>query len=409
MQKSTRSDIITYYPPKSILKKYADVLVNFALNSGKGLSKGEVVECAIPDVAKSLALELQNAVLQAGGYPVMRLLPTGFEKDFYTLANHGQLTFFPKKFLKEKVNLFDHGIGMIADPYPRELSQVEPQKIIKARDAKKLYRDWLVDKENQGKFTWTTALWGVEAKAKEVGLSLQEYWQQIIKACFLDKDDPIKEWRQVASHQAKIKEKLNRLSIEKLEMKGPDVNLVVKLGVDRIWSGGSGRNIPSFELFTSPDWRGTEGWMRFNQPLYRYGNVISGIELEFKAGLVVKAKAKKGNRLLQEMLKSPNADRLGEFSLTDKRMSRITHSMAETLFDENVGGPYGNSHIAIGKSYHDCFRGDQSKITKKGWAQRGFNDAAEHTDVVSTTRRIVTAFLSDGSQKVIYQDGQFTV
>ena len=75
------------------------------------------------------------------------------------------------------------------------------------------------------------------------------------------------------------------------------------------------------------------------------------------------------------MLKSPNADKLGEFSLTDKRMSRITHVMAETLFDENISGPFGNTHIAIGRAYKDCFRGDARKMTAKDWANHGFNDS----------------------------------
>ena len=54
--------------------------------------------------------------------------------------------------------------------------------------------------------------------------------------------------------------------------------------------------MPSFEIFTSPDWRGAEGWARFNQPLYSYGNIIEGIELEFKDGKVAKAQAKKSEK-----------------------------------------------------------------------------------------------------------------
>ena len=66
------------------------------------------------------------------------------------------------------------------DPY--ELSEISPQKILMQRNAQKPYRDWLTDKENRNQFTWTIALWGTEAKAKEVGLSLEEYWQQISQA-----------------------------------------------------------------------------------------------------------------------------------------------------------------------------------------------------------------------------------
>lgn len=398
-----------FLPSATILNRYADVLVNFALNSGKGIKKNEVVECVVPDVAKPLALALQNAILKSGGHPMIRIIPTGFDKDYYTLANEAQLKFFPVDHFKEKAKLVDHQIGIIADVDPQELEKVDHSKIMLARNSRKQYRDWLTEKELKGKFTWTLALWGVEAKAKEVGLSLEEYWKQIINACFLDKKDPIAAWQEVTDMQKKILKKINALEMESVHVEGPDADITIRLGADRAWFGGSGRNIPSFECFTSPDWRGTEGWIYFNQPLYRYGNVLRDIRLEFHEGIVSKAHAKVGNKLLQEMLKTPNANKLGEYSLTDKRMSRITHIMAETLFDENIGGPYGNTHLAIGMSYRDCFRGDASKLKKEDWEARGFNDSAEHTDIISTTQRTVTAKLTNGVEKVIYKDGLFVL
>lgn len=398
-----------YVPSQQILDRYAQVLVNFALNSGAGVKPGEVVQCLVPDVAKPLGLALQNTILKAGAHPVIRLLPSGFDKDFYTLANEEQLTFFPREYNRARADLFDHQIGIIADVDPFELKEVDPVKIVKARDARKELRDWLVEKETQGNFTWTLALWGVAAKAEIVGLSLEDYWKEIIKACFLDQEDPVAEWRKVQSLQKDIKNKLNALSIEYLTVKGADVDLKVTLGPDRIWKAGGGRNIPSFEFFTSPDWRGVEGWIQFNQPVYRYGNVIRNAFLRFEKGIIVEANAEEGQNLLREMLKSENANKAGEYSLTDKRMSRITHVMAETLFDENIGGPFGNSHLAFGMAYKDCYRGDASKLSKEDWAEKGFNESSEHTDVITTTDRTVTAHLTDGSSLVIYQDGMFVL
>lgn len=396
-----------YIPEPEILEKYAQVLVTFALNSGAGIKEGEVVECVVPDVAKPLALQLQNVILKSGGIPMIRLLPTGFDRDFFELANDTQLTFFPRNYLKARVETLDHHIGVIADVDPYELKDVDPDKIIKARNAKKEYSDWLMAKETAGNFTWTLALWGVEAKAAVVELSLEEYWEQIIKACFLDEVDPVAKWRALAKEQEAIKNKLNNLVIDHLVVKGEDVDLTITLGPERSWQGGSGRNIPSFEFFTSPDWRGTEGWIRFNQPVYRYGQVMKDVSLKFEAGRVVHGEAKVGNDLLQSMLETKNADKVGEFSLTDKKMSRITHTMAETLFDENIGGPFGNTHLALGRAYQDCYRGDASKLTKKEWEKLGYNDSAEHTDIVSTTDRTVTAHLVTGEKVVLYADGEF--
>ena len=102
------------------------------------------------------------------------------------------------------------------------------------------------------------------------------------------------------------------------------------------------------------------------------------------------------------------ANKLGEFSLTDKRFSKINKFMANTLFDENYGGKFGNCHIALGSSYSDTFSGDPSKLTKAMKKKLGFNDSALHWDIVNTGKKTVTARLTTGKNVVIYEDGQFT-
>ena len=168
-----------------------------------------------------------------------------------------------------------------------------------------------------------------------------------------------------------------------------------------------GRNIPSFELFTSPDWRGTEGWISFDQPLYRYGNLVRGIRLTFADGRVTEASAEENKPILTEMIRTEGADRVGEFSLTDRRLSRITRFMASTLYDENVGGPFGNTHIALGRSYQDAYTGDLAALGPADWERLGFNRSSVHTDIVSTSDRVVTAHLRGGGERVIYRDGEF--
>ncbi|MCA9385839.1 aminopeptidase, partial [Candidatus Dojkabacteria bacterium] len=311
-----------YQPPQEILEKYANLLVNFALNSGKGINKGDVVMCIVDDVAKPLMVELRNAILRAGGHPMLRMIPSGISKEFYDLASEEQLEFFPKDYLKARVDLIDHQIGIISDVDPHELKHVDSKKIFKSADAKKQYREWLNEKENKGKFTWTLALYGTEAMAKEAGMSLEEYWNIIIEACYLDKENPTAEWEAIAQEQKRVMGELNSLNVDYLHVKGENIDLKVKIGPNRKWLGGSGRNIPSYELFISPDWRGTEGYIYFNQPLYRYGNLVKDVRLEFKDGLVVKAEASEGQEVLDNMLKRENANKIGEYSLTDSRVSR---------------------------------------------------------------------------------------
>jgi aminopeptidase len=198
------------------------------------------------------------------------------------------------------------------------------------------------------------------------------------------------------------------LEIEQLHIQGDDVDLIIKIGVNRKWLSGGGKNIPSFEIFTSPDWRGTNGHIYFNQPLYYSGKRIAGVALLFENGLVVESSATENEDALKEMIAQENADKVGEFSLTDKRHSRITKFMATTLYDENTGGEWGNTHIALGNAYKDTYPGDIGAIGEEHWIEMGYNQCPKvHTDIVSTTNRTVTATLPGGIEKIIYKDGQF--
>lgn len=412
---------MSYTPSKEILTKYADVLVNFALGGGRGITKGDVVRVSASESAKPLFIAVCNAVVSAGGHVISNYGPDDEHGDkrrnisvsryFYEHASDEQLTFFPRKYLAGLADEIDHSIFILAEADPHALKGIEPKKIMTRGKALKPFKDMLNKKEWQNKFTWTIALYGTPAMAKEAGLSEKEYWNQIIKACFLDEENPIAKWKQVYRDIEKYRSRLNNLSprIDKLHAVGPDMDIWFTLGEKRAWHAGSGRNIPSFEIFTSPDWRGTEGWIRFNQPLYRYSNKITGIQLWFKSGRVVKSSAKTNEKLLKEMIATEGADKIGEYSLTDSRHSRITKFMAETLFDENMGGPYGNTHLALGMSYRDTYAGDVSKLTDAEAKRLGFNDSSVHTDIISTTRRTVTAHLKDGSTKVIYKDGRFVL
>ncbi len=398
-----------YTPDGKTLEKYADLLVNYALNSGLGVREGEVVFCIGEDSTKPLLHELQKVILKAGAHPMINMVPSGFERSFLDIADIDQLKFFPKKYLKARVDLIDHMISLYSTEDPNHLKGVDPKNLFAYMDSKRSFRKWLFDKEYKGRFTWTLAGYATEGMAKEAGMSLSEYWDEIIKACYLDCENPRSEWVKMTKEQNRIMKGLNALPIEKLFIQGENIELTITLGEKRRWIGGSGRNIPSYEIFTSPDWRGTEGYIRFNQPLYRYGHILRGIKLVFKKGLVVEASAESEDKMIKELVKRKNADKIGEFSLTDSRFSRITKFMANTLFDENVGGRYGNTHLALGMSYKDTYDGDPKDVPEKQWYEMGFNDSDEHTDIMSTEDRTVTALFKDGGKRVIYEDGKFTL
>jgi aminopeptidase len=406
-----------YTPNDAILQKYARLLVRFGLQNreGKALAKGSVVLFEVPDVAKPLYFHLQNEILAAGYHPLGKLLPTDSEQynlseAFYTRAKKPQREFFPEAYVRGMMQQIDGRIAVLAKTHPNPLANVDPKLLMQAAQAKKLGKELFFEKVDAGKLSWTLGFYGTAQAAADAGMSERAYWNQIIKACYLDHEDPVAEWKKINRTVQKTAQKLSAMEIDQVHILGPDMDLTIGIGADRAWRAGGGNNVPSYEVFTSPDYRRVNGWIRFNQPLYdRYGNLITDIRLEFRDGECIRSSATKNEAALKQLLKTPGGSRLGEFSLTDARLSRITKFMANTLYDENVGGKYGNTHVAIGSAYRDCYQGQDRPQTDKAWDALGYNDSVVHEDIVSTTKRTVTATLSDGQEKVIYQDGHFQV
>ncbi len=400
---------------ESLLKKYAQVMVQYALNNGQGINKGDTVFLVGQECAKDLFIAIAKEIYLAGGNLITHYLPNNLRDNSlirFLLENGSdeQISFFAKPYWQGVVEATDHILFIISEPDIHYLEGLPSPKISMMNSSRAPYMKMREKKEQEGKLSWSLCLYGTQSMANEAGLSLEEYWDQIIEACYLREDDPVKKWKTVQKEIEDIKDKLDALEIEKLHIKGDDVDLHVQIGAHRKWLSGGGKNIPSFEIFTSPDWRGTNGTINFNQPLYYSGKRISGVSLTFENGVVVASSATENEDALKEMIAQENADKVGEFSLTDKRHSRITKFMATTLFDENMGGSFGNTHIALGNAYKDTFTGDMSTVTDEQWTEMGYNSCPKvHTDIISTSNRTVTARLRNNTEKIIYKGGQFVL
>ena len=394
---------------KGKLEKYADVLWwGLSTARGKKYRKGDVVLVRYDLPALKLAEVIQASLLDNGLNPVMRQTMTpAMEHNFYYKSNLKQLTFeVPGE--RELCKHLNGGIYLHAPASLTHLRDVDPRKIGKALVARKPLRDILQKREEKGEYGWTLCLFPTDELARQAGMDTKEYTKQVIRACYLDKKDPVSKWKEIYQEAKAIKKWLNSLRIKTLRIESKNMDLEISQGEKRRWVGISGHNIPSFELFISPDWRGAEGVYYADQPSYRSGNLVQGVRLTFKGGKVIKAEAGKGQEFLRKQLAmDPGARRVGEFSLTDKRFSRINKFMANTLYDENYGGKNGNCHLALGASYSDTYDGDPRRLTKKRKGSLGFNDSALHWDLVNTEDKRVTAILADGREKVVYENGIF--
>ncbi|MBR5151455.1 MAG: aminopeptidase [Elusimicrobiaceae bacterium] len=393
------------------IQNYARVLI-WALRSARrngSFKKHDSVLLRTDMAAAPLAKAVYKTLLQEHYNVLLRWnAPEDFTTAFYELADPKQLVYVPQGELEIQRNIN----GLIALHAPQDLThlkKVPPARLAKSAVARKPIREILDVREQKGLFSWTLCNYPTQELAKKAGLSVKEYANQVARACFLNEKDPVKKWQEVTRQIGEIGKWLSALPIKTLHVQSAHMDFEVLLGDQRRFIAGGGCNIPSFEIFTSPDWRGTRGVYFADLSSYRNGNYVKGVRLEFKDGRVVKADAQQGADFVRSMLAMDRgASQVGEFSLTDRRFSKITKFMADILYDENFGGKYGNCHIAVGSSYADTFTGPQSKLDKKMKAKLGFNTSSLHWDLINTEDRTVTATLKNGARKVIYQKGQFT-
>lgn len=392
-------------------EKYADVLIWAMENARRGgqFKPYDNVLLRYDLLSLPLAQAVYKKLLEKKYNAVARMMnPEPFSKALYTLGDDRQL-----KTVNAGEKEFQASLnGMIALRAPADLTHlknVDPARLGVAAVARKGLREILDVREQKGAFAWTLGNYPTEELAKMAGLSVKEYARQVALACFLNEKDPVKKWKEVLAQITEIAKWLSALPVKTLRVESKHMDFEVLLGEKRQFISGGGNNIPSFEIFTSPDWRGTRGTYFADLSSYRSGNYVKGIRLDFENGRVIKASAEKGENFVKKMLAMDRgAAQVGEFSLTDRRFSKITKFMADILYDENFGGKYGNCHIAIGASYADTYTGDVRKLDKKLKEKLGYNDSSLHWDLINTEDKTVTATLKNGKKTVVYEKGQFT-
>ena len=391
------------------LERYADVLLWGLHTARRGrFRKGNVILLQYDRSALRLAEILYDRIIEDGMNPVQRMgLTTGMERSFFRKAVERQLVFQPPGEKELYGNI--HGrIYLHAPDSLTHLKEVDPARIGKALVARKPLRDILERREREGFFGWTLCTLPTEELARQARTTPETYTEQIIRACYLDREDPAGKWEEIRRNANALKRWLESLDVSFFHVESAHIDLRITPGMQRKWAGISGHNIPSFELFVSPNWRGSEGTFYANLPSYRSGNYVEGVRLTFVRGKAVEIRAEKGEAFaVRQLGMDRGAKRIGEFALTDRRFSRIDRFMADTLFDENFGGEHGSCHIAVGASYADTFAGDPAALNSTLKKKLGFNESALHWDLVNTEDKTVTAHLATGKGVVIYENGCF--
>ncbi|HDZ91160.1 MAG TPA: aminopeptidase, partial [Deltaproteobacteria bacterium] len=288
---------------KKQLDKYADVLL-WGLKSARTgkFRRGDVIIVQFDLPAIRLAEVLQGKLLDMGMNPVIRssLTPV-MEHNFYEKANSRQLV-FRGSWQDELYRNINGRIYLHAPASLTHLADIDSKRIGRFAVAMKPLRDIMRHREEQGQLGWTLCMMPTEELAGKAGLTMRQYTNQIIRACYLNKPDPVAEWKRVFRDAVAIKKWLNSMDVNYYHVESEGIDLRIRPGKKRRWVGISGHNIPSFELFISPDWRGTEGTYFADQPSFRSGNLVEGVRLTFKRGSATEIGARRGEAFTRKQL-----------------------------------------------------------------------------------------------------------
>lgn len=391
------------------LAAYAEIMV-WAVRTSRAVpfKNGELVLLRFDMEALPLAEAVYAALMDARLHPLPQALPTSFmQAQHFGNSSFGQLT-FAQPGLDELFRATAGVITILAPDDLGSLSRVDEHSIDQGERSEHAAMALLDRRRRAGLLGSTVCLYPTSALAEASGMPLSEYAERLARACLLYAPDPLRQWKRVRQELADIAKWLDSLTIESLRVESAHMDLTLSPGAKRRFVGLTGRNIPGYELYLAPDWRTVNGVYYADQPSIRWGRLVSQVRLEFHGGVAISAQAGQGEPFLAGRLASDGgARRVGEFSLTDKRISRVERFMAHTLLDENYGGEDGNCHIALGGSSAASFAGPAQELTAERAEELGFNSSGMHWDLVNTQKKRVTATLAGGGKRAIYEDGQF--
>jgi aminopeptidase len=238
--------------------------------------------------------------------------------------------------------------------------------------------------------------------------------QAVFKCMRLDDENPIASWRKHLAGVAERRERLNALGLRQLYFAGPATDLTVKLRPEAVFFGGQKTamngvpfiaNMPTEEIFTTPDCGETEGLARVTRPVKIDGKLVTGLRLEFEKGSIVSFCADENQAAFAALIEGDaGAHRLGEIALVgvDSRVYQTELFFGETLFDENAA-----CHAAVGDAYAKCLRGGQT-LERKQLEALGCNFSARsvhedlmisdnQTDVIGRTAKGIVTLIRNGA------------
>jgi aminopeptidase len=399
---------------EDLLDRYAELIVGFGAN----VQPDQVLAVEGPPEAAPLARRIARLAYERGArYVDVVYFDPLVKRIRIEAASEDSLTWIPPWLGRRMLDLGELDAARIV------LTPIVPPGLLNGVDPARAGRDRLPSLSETLKVVddrsvaWTISPFPTDAWAKvvfpelEPTAALEALWRDLELICRLDEPDPVEAWRRRIDEIWQVASRIDELDLDALRFVGPGTDLGVGLLPSSRFAKEGGRsttrtgihhmpNLPTEELFTTPDPERTEGVVASTKPLDVGGSIVSGLRLRFDGGRAVEIEADaNADALRQRCAVDQGASRLGEVALVDgdSRIGRLGRTFFNTLLDENSA-----SHLALGDAYASPVA-DPADLSR-------INESAIHVDfMVGSDEVTVSGVTRDGDEVPLLVGGAWQI